>query len=106
MVLAGILFFRSGTDQAKPLKIEYLCAFSCFLFCFLQNGSFEQIATKCAILPNVYLLCFRDSKCLLLFRVSQHYIKITNLSKIIYFFAAVFKRTHENLHAIFLNCFA
>ena len=24
MVLAGILFLKTGTDQAKPLKIEYL----------------------------------------------------------------------------------
>ena len=25
----NFVFLRSGTDQAKPLKIEYLCAFSC-----------------------------------------------------------------------------
>ena len=32
-----------------------ICVFSLVV---LQNGSFEQLATNCAILPNVYLSCF------------------------------------------------
>ena len=53
------------------------CVFSLVV---LQNGSFEQLATNCAILPNVYLSCFLGSKCFLLFLVGQHDIEITNLS--------------------------
>ena len=98
MVLAGILFLKTGTDQAKHLKIEYLLVFSCGF----TKRKFWATCHKLCNSPK----CFWGSKCLLMFLVGQHYIKITNLSKIIWFFSAVFEKPHENPHEINLKCLA
>ena len=35
----------------------------CFFLVVSHNGTFKQLATNCAMLPNVDLLCFWGSKC-------------------------------------------
>ena len=94
MVLAGILFLRSGIDQTKCLKIDLLCGFSCVCVSskFLATCHKFDNAWKCQFLG---LFC---SKCLCIFLQNQKYIIITSFSSLDQFLPSNFEKSHEKPH--------
>ena len=102
MVLAGILFLKTGTDQAKPLKIEYLHVFSCGF----TKWKFWATCHKLWNSPKCIFIMFLRFKMLSFVPSWSARHKNNQFKQNYMIFSAVFEKPHESPHEINLKCLA